>query len=361
MWSCQWNIILTQRQLQQQVMDGVYLGRELGAGVQAKVFDLVREDGSNIGRVVKLGHTDVGHSLFLSKLASSMMDLQREWELGMQLKAALEQPDGTLPGFTRTCDCMVVMHDERKGTASFQGLVMERINGWPISKRICDPAFCNIHYVREMLFQVFSALDRGQRALGFNHSDLGLNNVMEHYPSLFPEQDEDLREKNAEALTSADQTRFAPACQRGAGGDGMASRGSRWRRQSTGTGCTAPPHIAGYTVDSDGGLASLGPHIEFKIIDYGVAEFNEVLAQAAGGDEPEEIIRDIHAAFEERGIPLGAEGKKKMIDLVTPADGSIPVSGGGGGQEEEKVPQMGVATIWHFEKPTLRRRSHVDG
>ena len=28
--------------------------------------------------------------------------------------------------------------------------------------------------VREMLFQVFSALDRAQRRLGFNHADLGM-------------------------------------------------------------------------------------------------------------------------------------------------------------------------------------------
>ena len=28
--------------------------------------------------------------------------------------------------------------------------------------------------VREMLFQVFSALDRAQRKLGFHHADLGM-------------------------------------------------------------------------------------------------------------------------------------------------------------------------------------------
>ena len=78
-----------------------------------------------------------------------------------------------------------------------------------------EPEFCNIHYVREMLLQVgrgigsggvcgercafappppppttttraraqvFSALDRAQRKLGFHHADLGMRNVMEHYP-----------------------------------------------------------------------------------------------------------------------------------------------------------------------------------
>ena len=36
--------------------------------------------------------------------------------------------------------------------------------------------------VREMLFQVFSALDVAQRKLGFFHADLGMRNVMEHFP-----------------------------------------------------------------------------------------------------------------------------------------------------------------------------------
>lgn len=31
-------------------------------------------------------------------------------------------------------------------------------------------------------FQVFSALDRAQRRMGFHHADLGMRNVMEHYP-----------------------------------------------------------------------------------------------------------------------------------------------------------------------------------
>jgi hypothetical protein len=112
----------------------------------------------------------------------------------MQLKAALELPDGSLPGFTRTCDCTVMIGDGKRATAHFQGMVMEQINGargraargregrapaaarpthrapppagWDVGRRVADPAFHNIHYVREMLFQVLSALDRAQRAVG---------------------------------------------------------------------------------------------------------------------------------------------------------------------------------------------------
>ena len=53
--------------------------------------------------------------------------------------------------------------------------------GYPVRKRLSDPTFHNIHYVKEMLFQLLTALDKGQRALGFTHAD-GLGNVMEHYP-----------------------------------------------------------------------------------------------------------------------------------------------------------------------------------
>ena len=45
-----------------------------------------------------------------------------------------------------------------------------------------QPEFHNIHYVREMLRQVFTALDRAQRETGFFHADMGMRNVMEHYP-----------------------------------------------------------------------------------------------------------------------------------------------------------------------------------
>ena len=49
-----------------------------------------------------------------------------------------------------------------------------RAAGWEVYKRVDTPEFHNISYVREMLFQVFSALDRAQRKLGFHHADLGM-------------------------------------------------------------------------------------------------------------------------------------------------------------------------------------------
>ena len=88
------------------------------------------------------------------------------------------------------------------------------------------------------------------------------------------------------------------------------ARGPSWRRPQSGTGCSLPPPISGVSVDSDGGLAPLAPHVEFKIIDYGVGEFNETLAQAAGGHEPEETHRRIRDVFAARGIMLGPDAKK---------------------------------------------------
>ena len=54
--------------------------------------------------------------------------------------------------------------------------------GWEIYKRIDQPEFANIAYVRECLYQVFSAMDRAQRKTGLHHADLGMRNVMENYP-----------------------------------------------------------------------------------------------------------------------------------------------------------------------------------
>lgn len=82
-----------------------------------------------------------------------------------------------------------------------------------------------------------------------------------------------------------------------------------WHRTQEGIGCAIPPAVSGYSTTLDGKLLPLGPHIEFKIIDYGVGEFNETLAQAAGGYQPEETLREIHKAFSDRGIPVGKEGK----------------------------------------------------
>lgn len=292
-----------------QVFDGVYLGKMLGAGVQAKVFDLVHKDGSPTGKVLKIGHQDFGHSLFLNTMATSMMSLQREWEIGMQLKAALEDAEGNLPGFTRTCDCMAIMKDKAHAV-TFRGMMMEKIQGWSVASRITDPSFHNIHYIREMLYQVFSALDRAQRYLGFNHADLGLNNVMEHYPEIQSSLKEKQKTENLHAMrlnrtisdADGDATPKTPG------------KEPSWSRPEYG--CVVPPPIPGYSCTLDGQKLPLGPNIEFKIIDYGVGEFNTTLAQAAGGYTADETLRRIHEVFSQRGIPVGENASDDLLRLV---------------------------------------------
>lgn len=45
-------------------------------------------------------------------------------------------------------------------------MILERINGKSVSKVIAEPDFCDVRYIREMLFSIFTALDAAQRAFG---------------------------------------------------------------------------------------------------------------------------------------------------------------------------------------------------
>jgi len=240
------------------------------------VFTLVDKDGKALKKVLKIGHTDLAHTLVLNKFAASMMDLRHEWELGIHLMAVLRDENGYLPGFTQTFDACLSKKD---GKYVFRGMILEQINGecclciacqciflnvvafdhrtrytlcagYPVRKRLEDPTFHNIRYVREMLFQLLSALDRGQRTVGFTHADMGLGNVMEHYPETFPE---------GEVKSGSD--------------------------------------IPGFVESGSGGTLPLGPKLEFKIIDYGLTELNGQLAATAGGVTPEDTVRKIEEQF----------------------------------------------------------------
>lgn len=133
-------------------------------------------------------------------------------------------------------------------------------------KRLEDPTFHNIHYVREMLFQLLSALDRGQRAVGFTHADMGLGNVMEHYPETFPE---------GEVKSASD--------------------------------------IPGFVESGSGKVMPLGPKLEFKIIDYGLTEFNDELAYMAGGVSPEDTVNKIEQQLSCKDGTDAVEGDSALI------------------------------------------------
>ena len=175
---------------------------------------------------------------------STLQDLQHEWELGVRIMAVLRDENGYLPGYTSTFDSCVSVNENGKMT--FRGMVLEQINGYPVRKRLQDPSFSNIKYVREMLFQLLTALDRGQRLIGFTHADMGLGNVMEHYPEVYPE--------------------------------GKYS---------------APEDVPGFLESGSGHVMPLGPKLEFKIIDYGLVELNDKLAYTAGGTTPGQTIEKL--------------------------------------------------------------------
>jgi hypothetical protein len=49
-------------------------------------------------------------------------------------------------------------------------MILEKLDGKQPSKRLNESSFNDIHYVEELLFCVFNALDIGQKSLGFHHS-----------------------------------------------------------------------------------------------------------------------------------------------------------------------------------------------
>jgi hypothetical protein len=71
--------------------------------------------------------------------------MEREWELGLKLRVALQNPDtGKLSGFMRVCDALVSGSDPdadnttpgQRKRARFAGMVLEKLNGWEVYKRI---------------------------------------------------------------------------------------------------------------------------------------------------------------------------------------------------------------------------------
>lgn len=61
------------------------------------------------------------------------------------------------------------------------GMILEKIDGKQPSKRLNESSFNDIHYVEELLFCVFNALDIGQKSLGFHHAGEALSRTL-HFP-----------------------------------------------------------------------------------------------------------------------------------------------------------------------------------
>jgi hypothetical protein len=254
-----------------ELMDGVVVGKFLGAGMQARVYQLQSKDGRPLGKVLKVNRGDIGSQMLNNNQVWVGMD--KEWKIGTQLRTTLQQADGSLPGFMAVNDAVLRKSetgvDPRRGRVRFAGMVLGELRGWEVYKRIDTPEFHNVHYLKEMLFQVFSALDRAQRKLGFSHADLGMRNVMEHFPQTWEE---------------------IPG--------GAAAAGH-------------VPHIPGYTCNTNGSRLPLGPKVEFKIIDFGISKMSAKLAEAAGGREAQEHVARMQTMFG-HGRRVIFEGKSKV-------------------------------------------------
>ena len=315
---------------------GTFIGRLLGAGMQAKVYDLVDAEGAPTGQVVKIAHDDAKHAV----INAVWISLEREWEIGVQLRAALQEPDGSLPGYMAVLDCLIKTTSKagknKNRKARFGGMILERLNGWEVYKRIDTPTFHNIHYVREMLYQVFSALDKGQRQLGFSHADLGFRNIMEHYPSTWESLERAEAVKNKESMNvgsspelehtgSSNAYEMAPGATLSQEHPPSVEVSKTSVTEGRNNVCTVRPRTGcqpiaprvGWSVTEDGSRLPLGPHLEFKIIDYGVAMFDDLLAQTTGGFEAEETSYRLRGLFTKNNLLFGSPSRKGVVEIDT--------------------------------------------
>jgi len=153
------------------------LGKVLGTGFMGAVFDIKHADGSPANRVLKTLKENAGEE--------PRDLLEREMVIGRLLSQALgirdEEGGIVVPGFMHVQ--AVVRHGGPKG--KLLGIILEKVNSVDCYKRVM--AFgrtkpVNLSYIRQMLFQVLTALKAGQDSIGFHHRDLHLGNVMEHFP-----------------------------------------------------------------------------------------------------------------------------------------------------------------------------------
>lgn len=112
-----------------------------------------------------------------------------------------------------------------------------------------------------------------------------------------------------------------------------------WWRRSGGS-CSRVRPKPGFSCNADGSRLPLGPNVEFKVIDYGVAVFDEQLAQAAGGYESEEVISRLNEIFTARKITFGSKSKKLSLEMET-SEGAIP---------------GGPRHTWHLLPTAIRNR-----
>lgn len=87
------------------------------------------------------------------KATGNLVGLEREWAVGRKLNL-LDEDDGFLEGFMQTGSKVL----DKDG--SFMGMVLEKLNGGDVLKRLDDPMFNDVDYILAMVMQVRNQLGR---------------------------------------------------------------------------------------------------------------------------------------------------------------------------------------------------------
>ncbi|KAL0030818.1 hypothetical protein WJX77_007974 [Trebouxia sp. C0004] len=290
--------------------DNLFIGKPLGVGLQGGVFLLQKADGSvDPDQVLKVVFKFGIGGLF------GMTNLEREWRVGRHL-ALLTEPGEALPGFMGTGAGIVTK------SGKFRAMILERIVGRDVSKPISSKKFHDIHYLRQMLFCVFSGLHQAQKKLAFHHADLRLPNIMEVVPDAHTIAASTTDPPRAGNIQEAAQfeAEHIPTASGLTGNLSSATPSDARMRPLTGTqsgvglmGSHGDGHSSIKTYSSDlAGLqtaASRAAH--FKMIDFGLADFRETFgAGYVAGKRGKLIHNEPHRA--QPLYSLNAKGIKEQ-------------------------------------------------
>lgn len=202
------------------------IGKELGGGHQGAVYELLDGKGKDSGQVLKALKAKKA-----TALTGADTGLKREWLIGQQLNT-LSKDGKDLPGFMFT-GAALVSGGGGGESGMLEGLIIEKLNGWDIEKRINKPDFADANYLVDMIKQTLSALDRAFDKLGFTHNDMRVSNVMEHNLDAEP----------------------------------LYPRGFGQRQKKHAVGVLTGPKANTFNIPGQ----KNGEHVHFKIIDYGHA------------------------------------------------------------------------------------------
>ena len=233
------------------------------------------------------------------------------------------------------------------------GFILERIHGRNSDKRIGQPTFHDITYVRQLLFSTFKSLHLAQRQLAFHHADLRLANIMEVDPSSTPPSSAAGSRRTSTSISNStgptDNTPAHTGAHHSKSDSAKDSAMLSVTQPSSGTQLSSDPSIiTGVSAEPQlpndwtvGDQAELIHH--FKIIDYGLADFKELFG--AGYVRSDNGHRHKQKRSLYRGSSLG-----KMAVPVTDVESAVEGEGEEEGYMRAARPVGCVAFLPHPSK-----------